>query len=153
MAELIRHADAVIGPSFHLAITALTAGVPVFTPVNLANWKYPGLLGFDSIHSLPSERTDPDRFFPLLGRKPVSPRVGGALDRLAAHWDEIAAVLRRGRTATSVAVGRFWQSLPDVLETRETEVAERDRRITDLEESTSWKVTAPFRFVGRRLGR
>lgn len=157
MAGLIREAEAVVGSSFHLAITALTAGVPVFSPVDLRLWKYPGLLGFETIHPLPAEDSDPRWFFSQLGKTTVSPRVGAAVDRLAVHWDRIAEVLRGGRTATSVAFGRFWQSLPDVLEEaalrHETEVGERDRRIVDLEESTSWKITAPFRFVGRRLGR
>jgi len=164
MAGLIQGAEAVIGSSFHLAITALAAGVPVFSPVDLSLWKYPGLLGFETIHPLPEEDSEPDWFFSRLGRTAVSPRVGAAVDRLALHWDRIASVLQAGRICTSVAVGRFWQSLPDRLETAdlrhaaevaalETEIAARDRRIAELEESTSWKVTAPFRFVGRRLGR
>ena len=164
MAGLIREAEAVIGSSFHLAITALTAGVPVFSPVDLSLWKYPGLLGFETIHPLPAEDSDPEWFFSRLGRAAVSPRVGAAVDRLASHWDRIASALQGDNTGTSEAVGRFWQSLPDVLEEaalrREaeaadlrTEIAARDRRIADLEESTSWKVTAPFRFFGRRFGR
>lgn len=153
MAELIRQADAVIGSSFHLAVTALAAGVPVFSPVDLSLWKYPGLVGFETIHPLPEEDSEPDWFFSRLGRTAVPPRVGAAVDRLAVHWDRIASVLQAGRTCTSVAVGRFWQSLPGVLEEAEAEIAARDRRIADLEESTSWKVTAPFRFVGRSLGR
>ncbi len=153
MAGLIREAEAVVGSSFHLAITALTAGVPVFSPVDLSLWKYPGLQGFETIHPLPAEDSDPEWFFSRLGRTAVSPRVGAAVDRLAVHWDRIASGLQGGNTCSSVAVGRFWQSLPEVLETADREIRTRDRRIEDLEDSTSWKVTAPFRFVGRRLGR
>lgn len=153
MAGLIREAEAVVGSSFHLAITALTAGVPVFSPVDLSQWKYPGLLGFETIHPLPAEDSYPEWFFSQLGKAVVSPRVGAAVDRLAVHWDRIASVLQGGNTCSSVAVGRFWQSLPEVLETADREIRMRDRRIEDLEDSTSWKVTAPFRFVGRRLGR
>lgn len=164
MAELIQRSEAVIGSSFHLAITALTAGVPVFSPIDLSLWKYPGLLGFEAIHPVPGEDSEPDWFFSRLGRIAASPRVDAAVDRLAVHWDRIASVLQGGKTCTGAAVGRFWQSLPDVLEKAalrreaesaalKAEIAARDRRIADLEESTSWKVTAPFRFVGRRLGR
>ncbi|MES1242518.1 MAG: polysaccharide pyruvyl transferase family protein [Acidobacteriota bacterium] len=157
MAGLIREAETVIGSSFHLAITALTAGVPVFSPVDLSLWKYPGLQGFETIHPLPAEGSDPEWFFSRLGRKEAGARVGAAVDRLAVHWDRIASVLQGGRTNAGEAVGRFWQSLPEVLESaalrHQNEVGMRDRRIADLEESTSWKVTAPFRFVGRRLGR
>jgi lipopolysaccharide transport system ATP-binding protein len=161
MAEFIRHAEAVIGSSYHLAVTALTAGVPVFSPQDLRAGKYPGLIGFDTIYPVPgspeADSSDPDWFFSRLGRTEVSPQVRAAVDRLAVHWDRIASVLHRGATDAGVAVGRFWQSLPGVLEAaalrREAEVAKRERRILDLEESTSWKLTAPFRFVGRRMGR
>jgi len=157
MAEIIRHAEAVIGPSYHLAITALTAGVPVFSPQDLSAGKYPGLAGFDTIYPLPEERSDPDWFFSRVGRTAVSPGVDAAVERLTIHWDRIVEILRRGATDTSVAVGRFWQSLPGVLEAAalrsKAEVAARERRILSLEKSTSWKLTAPFRFVGRRMRR
>jgi lipopolysaccharide transport system ATP-binding protein len=165
LAELIRQAVAVIGSSYHLAITALTAGVPVFSPQDLRAGKFPGLAEFETIYPLPTEEDpDPDWFFSRLERTTVSPKVTAAQDRLAAHWDRIAEVLRGGATGTSVEVGRFWQSLPGLLESAalrraasvaalETKIAARDRRIEELLESTSWKVTAPFRFIGRRLGR
>jgi lipopolysaccharide transport system ATP-binding protein len=147
MAGLIQQAEAVIGPSFHLAITALTAGVPVFSPTDLSLWKYPGLLGFETIHPLPGEDSEPDWFFSRLGRTTVSPRVGAAVDRLAGHWDRIATVLQGGNTCTSVAVGRFWQSLPDLLETAalrhkaevaellETEALRREAEVAELLET------------------
>jgi lipopolysaccharide transport system ATP-binding protein len=210
LAELIRHAAAVVGPSYHLAITAMTAGVPVFSPADLSAGKFPGLAGFPGIHPLPdTEDADPGCFVARLGRTAVAPEVGAALDRLAAHWDCISCGLRAGPTATPAAVGRFWQSLPGLLEgeaaRRDTavtalaaaeaelaaqgevmaaqgearaalageraadreriaelsrllamaraEIMTRDHRIAALLESTSWKITAPFRFVGRRLGR
>ena len=251
LAEVIRHAAAVVGPSYHLAITALTAGVPIFSPANLAIGKFPGLADFPSIHPLPDER-DPDWFTSRLGKTAPPAQVGAALARLTAHWDRVADVLRAGATGTQAAVARFWQSLPGLLEGAATrrdaavqaadaaiqaadaaaiqaadaanqaaqaqahaaaaleaeraedrrrsdeltgllalaraeiaarddriaalaadlaerggrgeelsrllvlarsEIAARDDRIAALLGSTSWKVTTPFRFVGRRLGR
>ncbi len=160
LAEILRQAEAVVGSSFHLAITALTAGVPVFSPVDLSSGKYRGLAGFETIRPVPGDFSDPAAFFSRLGRKAVSPQVEAAAGRVGEHWDRMAEVLRarRGKPAGAhVAVGRFWQSLPGVLEAaavrREAEIALRERRIADLEASTSWKLTAALRWVGRRLGR
>ncbi len=201
LAEIIRRSAAVIGPSYHLAITALTAGVPVFTHADLSLGKFPGLAGLAGLFPMPDEGDDPAGFMARLGQSAVSPQVGTALGQLAHHWDRVAAVLgagasgaRGGRSDTArEAVGRFWQSLPGILEAaslqadalargeaerqiaaaeaaaasgRErvaelgrvltlarSEIARRDRRITQLLQSTSWKLSAPLRFVGRRLGR
>jgi lipopolysaccharide transport system ATP-binding protein len=194
LAEIIRRAAAVMGPSYHLAITALTAGVPVFTPANLNVGKFAGLADFEGIYPLPTEHdTDPSCFLARLGTAPIPPQVGDALDRLSEHWDRVVTTLWGGITDTPVAVGRFWQALPAVLEdavlrrdaavaaldarsqamavleaqraSREqriaeltrllglarTEIATRDRRIAGFLQSKSWKVTAPLRFVGKRL--
>ncbi len=172
LAEILRQAEAVVGSSFHLAITALTAGVPVFSPVDLSSGKYPGLAGFETIRPLPGNASDasdtadtadtgdPAAFFSRLGRTAVLPQVEAAAARVGEHWDRMADILRARREAsvdTHLAVGRFWQSLPGVLEAaavrREAEIALRERRIADLEGSTSWKVTAPLRSIGRRIGR
>lgn len=191
LAELIRHAAAVVGPSYHMAITALTAGVPVFSPADLERGKFPGLAGFENIYPLPQEDADPDAFRSRLGRTAVAPQVCAALERLERHWDRVAEVVVGGATDAKVALGRFWQSLPGVLEAaaqrqeaaataaasqaalaaacasdREriaeltqlvalarAEIVARDSRIAALLASTSWKVSAPVRFVGRRLRR
>ncbi len=193
LAELIGQAAAVIGPSYHLAVTALTAGVPVFTPANLRTGKFDGLAEFDGIHPLPTAADhDAEWFVSRLGKGPISPRVAVAIARLTAHWDRVAEIVRGGATEGAIAAGRFWQSLPGLLEGHaercqaalgvlqtlsrsvETErseaadriaelsrlvalarkeIATRDRRIAQLLASTSWKVTAPLRIIGRRLGR
>ncbi len=194
-AELIRQSAGVIGPSFHMAITALTAGVPIFTPANLSLGKFPGLAEFAGIYPLPvEEEAEPSGFLSRLGKAPVEPQVEVALSRLGEHWDHIAAAIRDGgteRSRTAEAVGRFWQSLPGVLEeaavrrdaavaalttqsqtaamldaAREriaeltrlvalarSEISTRDYQLAQFRRSTSWKVSAPLRFLGRLLGR
>jgi lipopolysaccharide transport system ATP-binding protein len=203
LAELIRHASAVIGPSYHLAVTALTAGVPVFSQSDLQAGKFPGLAEFPTIYPLPLEDDpDPSCFLSRLRKSPVLPQVCAAIDRLAVHWDRIAAVLDQGTTDSAVAVSRFWQSLPGLLESAaarhaeaaaaqrqaelqehlaessrrlllseeersrgqeriaelsrllalaRSEIVTRDGRIAEFLESTSWKLSAPVRFVGRRV--
>jgi lipopolysaccharide transport system ATP-binding protein len=195
LAELIRGAAAVIGPSFHLAITALAAGVPVFTPARLDSGKYPGLAEFEGLYPLPTDDDDVDAFASRLGKSPRSPKVDEAIERLKAHWDRIAQLVRGGRTDATAGLARFWQSLPGLVEghaqradaavaalqsrtesiaerKREratasdriaelrrlvalarSEIATRDYRIKQLLTSTSWRVTAGMRAVGRRLGR
>lgn len=48
MAEILSQAQAVIGHSYHLAITALAFGVPVFCSADLTTGKYTALAEFDS---------------------------------------------------------------------------------------------------------
>jgi lipopolysaccharide transport system ATP-binding protein len=108
LAELIANAEAVVGHSYHLAITALTSGVPVFTPVDLNSGKFTALRSFDTMHSLPANRA---AFLRDIGRRaPVQ------LD-LDPHWDRVADVIRAGRTTHGrAAFNRFWQTLPTLLE-------------------------------------
>jgi lipopolysaccharide transport system ATP-binding protein len=108
MAELIANAEAVVGHSYHLAITALTTGVPVFTSVDLNSGKFTALSSFDTIHPLPKDRA---AFLHTIGRNaPVQIDVDP-------HWDRVADVIRAGRTTHArVAFNRFWQTLPVLLE-------------------------------------
>ncbi|HEU4387875.1 MAG TPA: polysaccharide pyruvyl transferase family protein [Blastocatellia bacterium] len=144
LAELISQAAAVVGYSYHLAITALTFGVPVFTPADLAVGKYSALSAFDGVYALPTEcETEPEQFIALARKTAPCAAVGVALDKLAAHWDRVAARISAGRTAAPPAIGRFWQTLPGMLEAGErrldavvresqAEAAEKQRRIDEL---------------------
>jgi lipopolysaccharide transport system ATP-binding protein len=115
IAELVRGASAVIGHSYHLAITALVFGVPVFTSVDLDAGKFTALRAFETVRRLESI-DDPGVFLRNLGRKEPTAPVLATLPRLAAHWDAIAEMVRGGRRSMPAELGRFWQQLPALLE-------------------------------------
>ena len=164
LAELISRAAAVVGHSYHLAVTALAFGVPVFTSADLSFWKYTALSDFETIFSLPKETDiDPQWFIARLGKRCPSQAACAALDQLAHHWNRIATILREGAAATQPALNRFWQSLPNLLEAADeqgkllaqarAEIVARDERIRTLYNSPSMRVTAPLRFLIRNLKR
>jgi lipopolysaccharide transport system ATP-binding protein len=118
LAELISQAAAVVGHSYHLAITALAAGVPVFTAVDLSVGKYSALLDFETIYPMPKgDEPDAERFVARLGKTPPSAAARTALDALAMHWDQVASAIGQGSTTTQTVLNQFWQSLPELLET------------------------------------
>ncbi|AKJ98227.1 ABC transporter ATP-binding protein [Pseudomonas chlororaphis] len=122
MAEILSQAQAVIGHSYHLAISALAFGVPVFCSADLTTGKYTALAEFDSLHALPDVATiDPQWFLSRVGKTAPSPAARAAADTLMAHWDRVADIIRQGRTASRPALGAFLQHLPNLLE----EAAER----------------------------
>jgi lipopolysaccharide transport system ATP-binding protein len=136
LAELIANATAVVGHSYHLAITALAFGVPVFSSADLTVGKYTSLSHFETIYSLPNEiDTDPHLFITRLGRTRPTAAARAARDQLAQHWDRVAAVLNNGSTITQSAVCRFLQSLPSLLES----VAKAQR--ADLHEQVKKQAT------------
>jgi lipopolysaccharide transport system ATP-binding protein len=117
LAELISRSDGVVGISMHLAITALSCGVPVFRPADRFGCKYAVLAPFDTVHVLKNEPTDSHWFVERLGRTEPSLAVRVATERLKSHWDRIAEVFRGGRTGKSfAALTRFWQTCPNHLE-------------------------------------
>jgi len=161
LAELISQSAAVVGRSYHLAITALTFGVPVFSSADLTAGKYTALSNFETIYSLPNEtETDPDWFLNRLGKTAPTPAALAARDQLARHWDRVADVINNGSTDTQCAVSEFLQSLPSVLESAATghdaavqaseALGEELRRVLT---SPSWQLTAPARFVMRNFKR
>lgn len=116
LAGLVDQAEAVVGHSYHLAITGLCRGVPVFTPADLGVGKYAALAGFELIHPAPCDEVDPGWFEERLGKREPAEAVGRAGDMLAQHWDRIAEVVRGGHAATEPALNRLWQALPGWLE-------------------------------------
>ena len=116
-AELIGRAEAVVGHSYHLCITALTAGVPVFIHHAMPARRYSVLQQFDTLFELPLDgQPDTCWFAARIGRNGTAPAAGALCESLRGHWDRIADAIRGQRQATSVALGRLWQSLPTVLE-------------------------------------
>jgi lipopolysaccharide transport system ATP-binding protein len=161
LAEVISQAAAVVGESYHLAITALAFGVPVFCSADLTVGKHTALASFETIHPLPNEtETDLVCFVEQLGKTAPTAAALAARDQLSRHWDRVAAEINKGRTNSQSAVGEFLQSLPTLLEST---AAVRDAAVTtsattgaELRRvlgSPSWRATAPARFVMRNLKR
>ena len=142
LAEIISHASAAIGLSYHLSITALASGVPSFSIADLTVGKYAGLSNFKTLYSLQANgETDPLWFLSRLGKAEPSPEAVEALDRLSDHWDCVAEAVRKGPADVLPASNRFWQSLPDFLERSEqsltvarASVVERNDQIANLKE-------------------
>jgi hypothetical protein len=133
IAELIGRSEAVVGHSYHLFITALASGVPVFTRQNLSTGKYSSLQSFESIFVLPPNgEPDLEWFLARVGRTTPPDGVRATYGPLDEHWDRIAAAIRAERVPTAPTVNRFWQSLPTLLE----DVATReDKAVAGLEEA------------------
>ena len=158
LTELISHADAVVAVSLHLSISALAFGVPLFLSARAVDRKYAILSGLDGVFPFSDEDgIDPRQFASLPPRSEPSPAVSAALCQLENHWDTIASIFAAARKipSTPEAIGKFWQTIPGLLERRSieetfSELAVRNREIAALQNSTSWKVTAPLRaFVNR----
>lgn len=117
LAELLAHSEAVVGHSYHLAISAIAFGVPVFSSADLSTGKYTALPVYERIYQLRREQPiEPEWFRAHLGRRPCSSAAARAVDQLDEHWDRVADLVRDGRRPTQPAVNRFWQSLPILLE-------------------------------------
>nr|WP_238349506.1 polysaccharide pyruvyl transferase family protein [Pseudomonas sp. SWRI179] len=195
MAEILSQAQAVIGHSYHLAITALAFGVPVFCSADLTTGKYTALAGFDSLHALPDVATvDPQWFLARVGKTHPLPAARAAADQLVEHWDRVAAIIRQGKTASQPVLGAFLQHLPNLLEAsaegRDPVSTERpaspvvpepaiiepaqnlaaqefaqqqrivqlsqqlalsDARMLELQNSNSFRMTAPLRSIARGI--
>lgn len=193
MAEILSQAQAVIGHSYHLAITALAFGVPVFCSADLTTGKYTALAEFDSLHALPDVVTvDPQWFISRVGKTSPSPAARAAADKLVEHWDRVAAIIRQGKTSSQPVLGAFLQNLPNLLEAAvegsdasqaecpvhpvvpeiinpaqnlpiqelaqqqrifqlSQQLALSDARVLELQNSSSFRMTAPLRSIARGI--
>lgn len=117
IAELISRSEAVVGHSYHLFITALTSGVPIFTRQDLSVGKYSALRHYPGIFALPPDGEPTlEWFLARVGRRTPPVAVNSAAEGAREHWDRIAEALRANCEPTTPAVNRFWQSLPTLLE-------------------------------------
>lgn len=117
LAALISGSEAVAGHSYHLAITALSCGVPVFSSSDLSQGKFTALSGYSTVYPLPpADCDDPQWLAKRIGRKTPSSLVSAANNVLENHWDHIAELIQNGRTDFMPAMNVFWMSLPGILE-------------------------------------
>lgn len=122
LAEILGHAEAVIGHSYHLAITALAFGVPIFCSANLHQGKYTALLDYQGIHPLPAGQPIALQWFlERLQRHESCPRLEAAREQLRHHWDQVADLIRQGPRPTGQWMNRLWQELPNLLEDQQQE--------------------------------
>ena len=120
LAAVVGGASAVVAHSFHLSITALTAGVPVVRSSSPAGTKYAFLEQLPSVRSLAEPvRTLVDDV--LSDEREVAPDVAPWVAGVDAHWDRVAAVLAGDGGDPAVWAGDVGRWLPGAVE----EVAER----------------------------
>jgi len=139
LAEILAHAQGVIGHSYHLAISALAFGVPIFSSADLSLGKYTALREYRGIHALPNgQAIDPKWFLQRLGTTPPCPQVSAAREQVHRHWDRVAELISQGPRSTSQALDRFWQALPGLLE--ETHLDWREECLSKQAELDELKV-------------
>ena len=124
IAELLAGAEGVIGHSYHLAISALVAGVPAFTTQNLREGKYTALRALEALYPLTGRddgefEVDVEWFRSRLGKGAPGAAIGRAQREVDQHWDRVSVALAAAgapRRASRVERHRFWQALPSWLE-------------------------------------
>lgn len=118
LAELIAHSEGVVGHSYHLAISGLAFGLPVFCSADLDAGKYTALHVYDRLFQVRWDLPmDAHWLRAQLGRRPVSSALSHAVEAVDAHWDRVAEIIRQGLRPTQPALNHFWQTLPNLLET------------------------------------
>lgn len=160
LAEILSHAQALIGYSYHLAITGLAFGVPVFCLADLHQGKYTALADFPGIFALPTGEVPSTQWFQQrIGKCPPSPQAQAASKAVQAYWDTAADAIKGGRTRPPVAINAFWLDLPNLLEgpspttwlDLRQQLTDSEARVQQLQNSRSLRLTAPLRAIGRAL--
>ncbi|MCU1273074.1 MAG: hypothetical protein JWO48_505, partial [Bryobacterales bacterium] len=122
--SIIANAEAVVGVSLHLSVTALAYGVPVIRPFENALTKYQPLHDLPGVFALEKYAEEPERVHHAIanhgGR---SDRIEGFCATLDRHWDRISAIVTAPRREGSSRLAAFFQRLPFLLE--EEPAAER----------------------------
>lgn len=117
LAEILGNAQALVGYSYHLAITGLAFGVPVFCLADMSIGKYTALAPFPGIHTLaPGESPTVSWFSQRLGKTCPSDEARAAMQALDGYWDQTADLIKRGHRRPAPALAAFWQNLPNLLE-------------------------------------
>jgi len=151
LAEVIAGSSGVVGISLHLAIIAMSFGLPVFRPDSIVVGKYAALAQYETVHTFRHDgEIVPDWVLERLDRRGLGSKLPETFRALEAHWDKVAACVAVPRNKASRGMlDAFAQQLPGLLETRtqlarETEylrrllyaqnltVTRRDRRIAAL---------------------
>ena len=109
LAELVRHAEALVGHSYHFAITGFVCGVPVFTPEELSTGKYSAFAGLDGISALITEPESAVDHFLGIGRReplPSLPPILACSPPTGTGLLPLSLAVPRHLTSRSTASGR-----------------------------------------------
>lgn len=116
LARLIAGAEAAVGDSLHLGITAVCHGVPLHRPRCWPGLKYEILGGFPGVFQFDDHGREPSpQLAQAVGRTEVSDEVRRCERQLATHWDAVAGVLQRERSAPPPPLGHAFLALPAAL--------------------------------------
>lgn len=125
LAALVAESEGVAGHSYHLAITALCAGIPVFTPSDLSVGKFTALSRFRTVYPLSTMDCDDPRWLSSrIGRMSPLDLMENARDEVKQHWDQVADSIKSSCSSSKIAMNKFLMSLPFLLERGKSEKGE-----------------------------
>lgn len=116
IAEIISQASATVALSLHLSISARAFGVPVFRPSFAFHDKYSALNGCAGVHAFDEPRSIHPRLF--VDAPGNSTQMAKRLERLAKHWDDIAATFGASTKSSwrQPALERFRATEPEFFQ-------------------------------------